>query len=272
MSDLFAILYAPGCGTSTTEGLINKLNNIIDTLDVGKTNIKVNPRLPICSYLDCKSNNLISIVIGWGLQDKPSWERIIPGPKCLGSVRQLIAIDLFERRGADGRILEKPMVNAGKYWGRKMQQNEHNLFFKGSFLQTTLPYGLKRVKVSDVELNNHSSLALFSLEPGEPSEVEVVRMIFDLFVDHDYNRSEICNLLNAQEVKAPKNSKVWNQNIIKTILLCPFYVGANRYRGFIKFDVFTPIIEKTVYFEAQAKMSQINIVSSNRNLIKYKLG
>jgi len=271
MSDLFAILYTPGSSEATKKGLIHKLNNIIEQLDIGKANIKVNPRAPINDYLAGQSKDLLSVVIGWGLQAKPSWKTILPEPKCFGSVRQLIAIDLFERKGVDGRVLERPLINAGKYWSRRMQVNNQNLFCEGNFLQASIPYGLKRVKVFGIDNNTNFSMPLFAFEPGEPSEIEIVRMIFDLFVNHDYNRSEICNLLNAQEVKAPQNSKVWNPRTIKTILASPFYIGANKYREFIQFDVFTPIIEKSVYFEAQAKISQMSIVSGMGISDNYKL-
>ena len=255
MSDLLAILHTPGSSEDTKKGLINKFNNILDQLNIGRANIKVNLRFPINDYLANTSEELLTVVIGWGLREKPSWERIIPKPNSLASVRQLIAIDLFERKGLDGRVLEKPLINAGKFWSRRMQLNNQTLFLEGNFLQASTPYGLKRVEVFCAENNTQPSMPVFTFEPGEPSEVEIVRMIFELFVDHDHNRSEICNLLNAQEVKAPQKNRVWTPRTIKTILKCPFYIGANKYLGFIRLNVFTPIIVKSVYFEAQARIS-----------------
>lgn len=148
------------------------------------------------------SKELLTVIIGWGLKEKPSWETIIPRPKSLDSVRQLIAIDLFERKGLDGRVLEKPLINAGKFWSRRMQLNNQTLFLEGNFLQASTPYDLKRVELVCAGNNTKSPIPLFAFEPGDSSEVEIIRMIFELFVDHDHNRSEICNLLNAQEVKA----------------------------------------------------------------------
>lgn len=263
MSDLFAILYTPGSGKATKEGLINKFKNIIDQLNIGKVKIKVNPKSPINVYLADKSNELLTVVIGWGLREKPSWKTIIPDSKYLESVRQLVAIDLLERKGSDGRVLDTLMITTEKYRNRNTNRNKQDLFFEGHFLQTSIPYGLKRVQVFDLKENNPSSVPLFAFEPGEPSEVEIVRMIFDLFVNHNYNRSEICNLLNAQEIDAPKNCKAWNQKKIKSILACPLYIGANQYLEFIKFDVFKPIIKKSVYFESQALLSKMDIVIRN---------
>ena len=129
------------------------------------------------------------------------------------------------------------------------------LFIEGNFLQASTPYGLKRVEVLCADNMTLPSMPLFTFKPGKHSEVEIVRTIFELFLNQGHNRSELCNLLNAQVVKAPQKNKVWTPRMIKTILECPFYIGANKYRGFIKFNVFIPIIDKSVYFEAQARIS-----------------
>jgi hypothetical protein len=263
MIDTFAILYAPSVNKEKENRLIQKLINIVENLNIGEVNIQINPELPIYEYWENKPNNLITLIIGWGLCANPSWEILIPEMQYLEPVRQFIAIDLFERKRFDGRLLEKPMINAGKYLRQKIKRNNQDLFFDGYFLQANVPYGIRKVQVNYAERENQSSMPLFAFEPGEPSEVEIVRMIFELFVGHDYNRTEICTLLNAQEVEAPKKSGVWNAGAIKTILESPLYIGANQYRGYIKQDVFTPIIEKYIFYEAQAKMSQMDLSVGN---------
>ena len=262
MAETLAILYA---SASLQNGLINKLNNIVQLFDIGKAEIIVNPEFPISACLKGKQKNLLTVIIGWGRKGKPSWETILPSQKHLRSIRQLFAIDLYEREGFDGRVLGKPMMNAGKYWSERMRQYKQNLFFEGYFLHPFTPYGLKKVKAPKIDDSSPSSMSLFVFEPGEPAEVEIVRMIFDLFVGHDYNLSKIANLLNAKEVNAPKNCKAWNPRPIKTILKSPFYIGANKFRGFIKYDVFPSIIEKPVYFEAQAKISQMTIIAGSES-------
>jgi hypothetical protein len=263
MTDTFAILHAPNTSKRMENRLIQKLNIIINCLNIGKFKISVNPDFPIDNYLKNDSKNLFTLIIAWGLCVKPSWEIIMPATQCLVSLRQFIAIDLFERKGLDGRILETPKINAGKYWSQNIKRNNKNLFFDGYFLQAKIPYGLKKVTVSNTKKIISSSMPMFAFEPGEPSEVEIVRMIFDLFVSHDYNRTEICTLLNAQEVQAPQKNGIWNAKTIKTILESPLYIGANQYRGYIKQNVFTPIIEKYIFYEAQAKISQIDLSVGN---------
>jgi hypothetical protein len=266
MTETFAILYICSSKKEREKLLIKKFSNIISRFDFGKTNIKVNPKIPIQKFWEKETNSSITLIIGWGRYSKPTWEILIPNLTFFNSLRQFIAVDLYEREGFDGKILKNPKANAGKYWSQKMKWNNRNLFFDGYFLQSSVPYGLKRVPaLCTGEAEYHSNTA-FVFEPGEPTEVEMVRMIFDLFVTHDYNRTEISSLLNAQEIKAPKRSNVWNTRIITTILESPFYIGANQYRGFVKYDVFTPIIEKPIYYEAQAKISQLNLLTGRKNI------
>ncbi|MBT4267928.1 MAG: hypothetical protein HOK67_16285 [Deltaproteobacteria bacterium] len=266
MTDTVAILYAPGSRIEKEEWLLRKFRNAIDRFNIGRTKIQVNPKIPIRNYWEYETDSLNTLIMGWGLISKPNWELLIPEPELFRIIRQFIAIDLYERKALDGRILEKPLANAGPLFSQEMKQNNRDLFFKGHFLQASTPYGLKKVMVGRNDIENDSSNPLYGFEPGESSEVEIIRTIFDLFVTNDYNRTEISTLLNAQGVKPPKRSNTWNTRIISSILESPFYTGANQYRGFIKYDVFPPIVGKSLYFEAQAKLSQINLIRRKKDI------
>ncbi len=255
MPKLLAILHSPGSSKSLEERLLKKFTCKIEQLNVGIPEITVNSSPNFDGCFLSAPNSSLTIIIGWGLISEPSWEAIFSRIHQMGPLRQLMAIDLFEREGVDGRVLEKPLLNAGGYWTRRMRLNNKSLFLEDNFLQAATPYGLKRVITQPNEASDSSGVRSVTFEPGEPAEIEIVRMIFDLFVNHAHNRAEICNLLNAQQVKAPNKNKAWNQKIIKSILECPFYIGANRYREFIKHDVFMPIVEKSIYYEAQARIS-----------------
>lgn len=259
MTDTFAILYAPGSPKDRERRLVQKLKAILDRFDIGNTRIEINPDLPISRFPQNRLKNLLTLIIGWGLPSLPSWELIVPEKQFLNSLRQFIAIDLFERNGLDGRPLKIPKMNAGNYQSKYIKQNNRRLFFDDSFLQAKVPYGMRKVPVRNAFQNEEETIPIFTFEPGDTSEIEIVRMIFDLYVSHDYTRTEICTLLNSQEVKAPQKNGIWNAGTIKTILKSPFYIGANRYRKFIKHDVFTPIIEKYIFYEAQAKISQMDL-------------
>ena len=47
------------------------------------------------------------------------------------------------------------------------------------------------------------------LVPGSTQEIEIVRLIFKLFVSYICEITEISNLLNAQGIKAPNKGKTW---------------------------------------------------------------
>ena len=94
------------------------------------------------------------------------------------------------------------------------------------------------------------------LEPGDPEKVEIVRLIFELFVIHDYTLTDICNLLNSQGVKSPLKSNTWKTRVVRTILESEIYIGANEFCGCVKHGVFPSFIDKSIFFEARAKISR----------------
>ncbi len=263
MTNTYAILYAPGSPKDREKRLIQKLKTIIDRFGIQDVQIKINPDLPIRRCPQNNRSNLLTLIVGWGLPSLPAWERIVPESDFLESVRQFIAIDLFERSRLDGNSLKAPKMNAGSHLSQNIKRNNRNLFFDGFFLQAKVPYGMRKVQVKNVFQDKEMNNPVFTFEPGDPSEVEIVRMIFELYVSHDYNRTEICALLNAQEIRGPQKNGTWNAGNIKTILKSPFYIGANQYRGFVKYDVFTPIIEKYIFYEAQSKISQTDLSVGN---------
>lgn len=254
MPSLLAILHSPGSRKSLEELLLKKFTCKMKQLNIGSSEVIVNSSPNFDECLLNAPGDFLTIIIGWGLKSEPSWEGVFSRIQNVSALRQLIAIDLFEREGIDGRALEKPLLHAGKSAGRRIQLNNKSLFLEDNYLQSSTPYGLKKVRIYPQDGPDKFDARSVTFEPGEPAEIEIIRTIFELFVNHDHNRAEICNLLNAQQVRAPNKSKAWNQKTIKSILECPFYIGANRYREFIKHDVFIPIIEKSIYYEAQARI------------------
>ncbi|MFC1535262.1 recombinase family protein, partial [Thermodesulfobacteriota bacterium] len=158
------------------------------------------------------------------------------------------------RFGVDGRFLDKPRIGAGKYWGRKVQEGRMKHFLKGYYVQPMPPYGMKRVrkKSSDEKFSRYRSR--YILIPGDSEEVQIVRLIFDLFVNHYYNRTDISNLLNAQGAKPPGRKTIWKSNAVSAILKDPVYIGANQHQETIRYNVFPSVLDKFLFFEAQAKI------------------
>jgi len=255
MPDSYAIIYAPGVDKIQAMDLVRKIQETSECMGFINTNIQINPEPLLKEQRKERPRKLITLIIGWGLPAEPSWNIIFDKFVSLKIARNIYAIDLFERRGFNGRILTPPKVNAGKYWSRRVQEKNLRLFSKGYYIRNYVPYGMKRVSVKEPVDETNFSRKRYVLKPGKPSEIEIVRLIFDLFVNHDYNRTEICNLLNAQKVESPNKSDLWNTSKIVTILKSPSYIGANQYSECVTYDVFPSIIEKSIFFEAQARVS-----------------
>ena len=68
---------------------------------------------------------------------------------------------------------------------------------QGNFIATTAPYGYEKTFVSDGK-RKCPTLKI------KESEADVVRMIFDLYVNQDMGRTRICNRLDALGIPAPK--------------------------------------------------------------------
>ena len=256
MSRTLAIVHAPGVKQAQINMLVEKFREFMDQIDLNGTDIQVNPDTLFKSGQFSNKDEINTLIVGWGLSAKPSWGwwmNEIPLPE---TVRQFIGIDLFERNRFDGRKLEPPKINAGKYWSRITRQNNFKLFMEGYYIKPTAPYAMRRVPIKKSRQKNRSSRWRYVLEPGDPEKVEIVRLIFELFVIHDYSLTDICNLLNSQGVKSPLKNNTWKTSVVRTILESETYIGANEFSGCVKHGVFTSFIDKSVFFEAQAKISR----------------
>jgi len=256
MSRTLAIVHAPGVNQAQLNMLVKKLRDFMDHIDFNDTDIQVNPDQLFRSEKFSNKDEIITLIVGWGLPSKPTcgwWMSEIPLSK---TVRQFIAVDLFERHRFDGRELDVPRINAGKYWSRKTRQKNFSLFLEGYYIKPTAPYAIRRVPIKKSKQKARSSPLRYVLEPGDPEEVEIVRLIFKLFVIHDYTLTDICNLLNSQGVKSPLKSNTWKTRVVRTILESEIYIGANEFCGCVKHGVFPSFIDKSFFFEAQAKISR----------------
>ena len=256
MSGTLAIVHAPGVNQAQLNTLVEKLRDFIDHMDFKGADIQVNPDIHLKSEKYTNKDEIITLIVGWGLPFKPKqgwWMNEIPISK---TVRQFIAVDLFERNRFDGRKLDPPKINAGKYWSRKTRRENFRLFLEGFYIKPTAPYAMRRVQTKKSKKTGRSSRLRYVLEPGDPEKVEIVRLIFELFVIHDYSLTDICNLLNSQGVKSPLKSKTWSTRAVRTILESEIYIGANEFCGCLKHGVFPSFIDKSIFFEAQAKISR----------------
>jgi hypothetical protein len=141
------------------------------------------------------------------------------------------------------------------------------LFLNGSYLKPSTPFGMKRVLAKRKKERSPAGRLYHKLVPAEPEKIEIVRLIFDLFVNSDYTLTGIANLLNAQGITPPQeNSAPWNTRKVRSILESWAYVGANEYCGCYKPDVFSSAVDKATFFEAQAKIARAKPVHINHEV------
>jgi len=98
-------------------------------------------------------------------------------------------------------------------------------------------YGLRRVLVDQHGLvkaplarGEHKSLQSdrVILVPGPDSEVRIVRMIYQWFVDESLNESEIVARLNAMRIRTDLERE-WTRSTVREILTNEKYIGNNVY-------------------------------------------
>ena len=248
-----AIIHASGANKSQIEILIKKLKRFTERINFCPNEIRVNASRLTDIIIPENYNIPSTLIVGWGLAEKPSWTRWLYEVKTSKIIKLFIAIDLYERHGNNGRVLMVPNLKAGNYWRYKSWQTRCKLFLKGYYVSTFTPYGMKRIP-KDIFNDGFTVSKHHILIPGSSQEIEIVRLIFDLFVSHGYTNTEISNLLNAQGIKAPNKSKTWNSKKIKSLMSSPVYIGSNQYGACLKHDVFPALIDRSTFCAAQARI------------------
>lgn len=135
-------------------------------------------------------------------------------PQKTYDLRDEYARDAFERelkRGNEFLEYQKKITNRGRLLSVQ----------KGNFIGSVPPYGYEKIWVMDGK-KRCPSLKII------PDEADVVRMIFDWYVNEDMGRVNISHRLNEMGVKPPR-AKHWGQDTIKTILENEHYIGKIRW-------------------------------------------
>ena len=122
--------------------------------------------------------------------------------------------DAFERelkRGNEFLEYQKKIMIRGKILS--VQQ--------GNYIGSIAPYGYDKDTVKDGKKDCPT------LKPN-PAEADVVRMIFDMYVNQDMGRVNIAHRLNELGIK-PRRAQLWQQDAIKGILENDHYIGKVRW-------------------------------------------
>ena len=85
---------------------------------------------------------------------------------------------------------------------------------EGNYIGSIAPYGYKKTQLPDKS---------FTLEP-EPQEAEIVKLIFDLYIEQHMGASKIATYLNSIGA-APRKSESWDASSVRPILSNPVYCG-----------------------------------------------
>lgn len=89
---------------------------------------------------------------------------------------------------------------------------------EGNYIGSIAPYGYKKTQLPDKS---------FTLEP-EPQEAEIVKLIFDLYIEQHMGASKIATYLNSIGT-TPKKSESWDASSVRPILSNPVYCGFVRW-------------------------------------------
>lgn len=92
---------------------------------------------------------------------------------------------------------------------------------QGNYLGTYPPYGFKKITVMD------GKRKCPTLEE-DPETADVVRMIFDMYVNQDMGTTRICNYLDSMKIKPPKGER-WSPPAMKDLLDNIHYIGKVRW-------------------------------------------
>ena len=111
------------------------------------------------------------------------------------------------RQGNDYLEYVKEILQRGRIFSVK----------NGNYIGSLPPYGYKKIK----DGKNYTLDIV-------PEEAEVVKRIFDLFVNERLGSAQICNILN-KEGKRTLNGQFWKPDRIREMLHNPIYIGKLRW-------------------------------------------
>lgn len=118
--------------------------------------------------------------------------------------------DMFERelkRGNEFLEYQKKIMNRGRLLSVS----------QGNFIGSRPPYGYDRVQITE------GKKKCYTLQENK-EQADVVRMIFDMYVNQDMGRPSIAHRLDELEIKPPKGER-WSPYALKDLLENVHYIG-----------------------------------------------
>ena len=120
----------------------------------------------------------------------------------------------------DWEAFERKLKQGNEYleYYKKIQNRGRLLSVsKGNYIGSVPPYGFDKITVKDGK-DDCPTLT------ENKEQADVVRMIFDLYVNHNMGKRKIANRLNELKIKPPKG-KQWSENSMSDMLSNVHYIG-----------------------------------------------
>ena len=130
----------------------------------------------------------------------------------------------------DRKFFEMELMRGGdylEYVKEIMMRGRIASVKNGNFIGNTAPYGYMKIK----DGKN------FTLAP-DPNEANVLKLIYELWVNEGLGCVRIANRLNSMNIK-PRKSELWNHNSLQRMLKNPVYIGKicwNRRKTIKKYE------------------------------------
>lgn len=137
-------------------------------------------------------------------------DTLVITPQRIYNLRDEYDWDAFERelkRGNDYLEYTKKILNRGRLLSVS----------QGNYIGSIPPYGYDKTWVMDGKRKCHT------LKENK-EQADVVRMIFDMYVNQDMGRTNICHRLDELGIKPPKG-KNWSPQALKDMLENVHYIG-----------------------------------------------
>jgi hypothetical protein len=131
-------------------------------------------------------------------------------PQKIYDLRDEYDRDMFERelkRGNEFLEYQKKIMNRGRLLSVS----------QGNFIGSIPPYGYNKTWVMDGK-RKCPTLA------ENKEQADIVRMIFDMYVNQNMGRKKICNYLESMKIKPPKG-QFWSPEAMKDMLENVHYIG-----------------------------------------------
>lgn len=115
------------------------------------------------------------------------------------------------KRGNDYLKYTKKILNRGRLLSVS----------QGNYIGSKPPYGYDKIKRKDGKRECPTLIE-------NKEQADVVRMIFDLYVNKDMGRTNICHTLDDLKIKPPKG-KYWSPSYLKDLLENVHYIGKTKW-------------------------------------------